>query len=386
LRVASRTSSFLFKGSDQDIRTIGEKLKVKTILEGSVRKSGERLRVTVQLINVADGYHLWSHRYDSDLKDVFEIQDEIAENAARMLEPLLRTGVRKARRTGMEAYDYYLRGRKLYELRAKGLELAREMFERSAECDPDYALAYTGIADCSAWLYLWFTGDSADLRKADEASRRAVELSGDLAEAHVSRGLALWVGKRYEDAAAEYEKAIKLNPNLFDAWYFYGRARFTQNRAQDALRLSLRASEIQPDDYQSILIAVMAYQKIGEHEKELAARQELLRRVERRLIIDPHDARAMYIGAESLVVTGGDEKRADEWIQRALAEDPEDQVALYSASCYYSVKRDKDKALELLDKLTSGRHGVFRDWVDNDPDFDFIRSDPRFQEVMSRLR
>jgi len=388
LRVASRTSSFQFKGSGHDVRAIGERLGVNTILEGSVRKAGDRLRVTVQLIKVADGYHLWSKRYDSQLQDIFQIQDEIAQNTATALEPLLRGGrasVRKAPRTDLEAYDYYLRGRKLYELRARSLELAREMFERSAERDPNYALAYTGIADCSAWLFMWYTGDQADLEKAEEASRRALQLSPDLAEAHISRGWALSLGKKYEEAAAEFDQAIQLNPNLFDAWYLYGRTRFAQNRPEEAVRLFVKASQVQPDDYQSATIAAMGCEKLGRKEEARVWREESLRRCERRLQIDPHDARAMYLAADSLVGLGRDPGRAEELIQSSLAEDRDDRAALYNAACFYVLRRDFDRALQYLEKAISGRPGFFKDWIDHDPDWDPLRKDPRFRDLVARL-
>jgi len=388
LRVASRTSSFQFKHSDEDVRQIGERLSVRTILEGSVRKAGDRLRVTVQLIDVANGYHLWSKRYDSELKDVFEIQDEIAQNTARALEPLLQTGqasIRKAPRTGLQAYDLYLRGRKLFEVRQRSLELAREMFERSAGCDPQYALAYTGIADCSSWLFMWFTGDPQDLKKAQEASRRALELSPALAEVHVSRALSLSLGRNYDDAANEFEKAIELNANLFDAWYLYGRTRFAQNRPHEALPLMVKASQIQPDDYQALAIASMIQVKLGQMQDAQASGEEALRRIERRLLIDPHDARALYLGADIQMRLRYDRGPAEEMVRRSLAEDPEDAIALYTAACFYSLAGDIDQALQYLDKAASGRRAFFKDWMDHDPDLDPVRQDPRFQSLLLRL-
>jgi serine/threonine protein kinase/tetratricopeptide (TPR) repeat protein len=390
LRVASRTSSFHYKGSDKDVRQIGERLRVRTILEGSVRKAGDRLRVTVQLIDVADGYHLWSQRYDSELKDVFEIQDEIAQNTARALEPLLQPGhasVRKAPRTGLEAYDLYLRGRKLFDIRQRSLVLAREMFERSAACDPNYALAYTGIADCSSWLFMWFRGDPHDLERAQDASRRALELSPGLAEVHVSRGFSLSLGRNYDDAADEFEKAIQLNANLFDPWYLYGRMRFLQNRPQDALPLLHKASQVQPDDYQGLAIASMAEIKLGQTQAARTSSEEGLRRIERRLLIDPNDARALYLGAILMMRAGGDRVRGEELMRRSLAVDPDDAIALYTGACFYSLAGDTDRAVALLEKAAaSGRRGFFADWMGHDPDLDPVRHDPRFQSLLLRLR
>ena len=153
LRVASRTSSFAFKGKNEDIGEIGKKLKVSTVLEGSVRKMGNRLRITAQLVNVADGYQLWSERYDREMEDVFAIQDEISQAIVKALRVILSEGekkqIEKARAVNVEAYDYYLRGRQYFhQLRRKSLEYARQMFNKAIEIDPDYARAYAGVADC----------------------------------------------------------------------------------------------------------------------------------------------------------------------------------------------------------------------------------------------
>ncbi|HEX9130046.1 MAG TPA: protein kinase [Gemmatimonadaceae bacterium] len=388
LRVAARTSSFVFRTADHDIRTIGERLNVNTILEGSLRKAGDRLRVTVHLVNVADGYRLWSKRYDSELKDVFAIQDEIAESIARALEPRLRDNpgtVRKAKRTALEAYDYYLRGRKLIELRERSLQLAREMFERSAETDPGYALAYAGIADASSWLYQWFTGDTADLQTADASSRRALALSPELAESHVARGSVLSLQKLYDEAAAEFEKAIDIKPNTFDAWHLYSRIRLAQDRPEDALRLAMRASEIQPDDFQALLVASAAELRLGHEREDQRIREEIVRRVERRLQIDPDDIRAMYIGGVNLVRIGGDQSRADALLRRAIAEDPLDRMLLYNVACYYVLTGRNEEALDCLEKAISDRPGFFRNWVEHDADLDPVRNDPRFQSLISKL-
>ena len=152
LRVASRTSSFAFKGKNEDIGEIGRKLKVSTVLEGSVRKMGNRLRITAQLVNVADGYQLWSERYDREMEDVFAIQDDISQAIVKALRVILSEGekkqIEKARAENVQAYDYYLRGRQYFhQLRRKSLEYARQMFKRAIEIDPEYALAYAGVAD-----------------------------------------------------------------------------------------------------------------------------------------------------------------------------------------------------------------------------------------------
>src|SRR5215216_5876994 len=229
LRVASRTSSFAFKGKNEDIGEIGRKLKVSTVLEGGVRKMGNRLRITCELVNVADGYHLWSERYDREIEDVFAIQDDISQAIVKALRVILTEGekkaIEKARAVNVQAYDYYLRGRQYFhQLRRKSLEYAKQMFNKAIEIDPEYARAYAGVADCYSLLYTYFDAREFNLRQADIASSKALELEPDLAEAHVARGLAVSLSKRFDEAEGEFETAMKLDPKLFEAAYWYARA------------------------------------------------------------------------------------------------------------------------------------------------------------------
>ena len=237
LRVASRSSSFAFKGKNQDIRDVGEKLGVSTVLEGSVRKAGNRLRITAQLVNVADGYHLWSDRFDRQLEDVFEVQDEIAESIVKALRLVLseneKRALEQARPENVQAYDYYLKGRQfVHQYREKSLQFARRMFQRAIEVDPNFARAYAGLADCSSMLYNWWDAVEANLNQAESASKKALELAPELAEAHASRGFALTLSKRYQEAEQEFETAIHLDPTLFEAYYFYARTSFEQGKLE----------------------------------------------------------------------------------------------------------------------------------------------------------
>ena len=192
LRVTSRTSSFAYRGKSEDIREIGKKLKVSTILEGSVRKMGNKLRIAAQLVNVADGYHLWSERYDREMEDVFAIQDDISQAIVKALRVILsedeRKQIEKPRAVNVEAYEYYLRGRQSFTIQRKSLDLSRQMFEKAIAIDPNYARAHAGLADCCSLLFTYFDASEENLRQADIASSRALELEADLAEAHVARG------------------------------------------------------------------------------------------------------------------------------------------------------------------------------------------------------
>jgi serine/threonine protein kinase len=251
LKVAARSSSFALKGKSLDISEIGERLKVKTVLEGSVRRVGERVRITAQLINAADGYHLWSERYDRDVEDVFAIQDEIAGNIVRALRVVLseeeKQAIERPAAGNVEAYDYYLRGRQFFhQFRRTGIQFARRMFERALEFDPSYSQAYAGLADCCSFLYMYWDGSKANLDAAEAASRKALELGPELAESHASRGFALSLNRNYEDARREFETAIRLNPKLYEAHYLYARTCVQEGKLAEAVAHYERAAQVRP--------------------------------------------------------------------------------------------------------------------------------------------
>jgi serine/threonine protein kinase/tetratricopeptide (TPR) repeat protein len=388
LRVASRTSSFAFKGKNQDIGEIGQKLKVSTVLEGSVRRMGSRLRITAQLINVADGYHLWSERFDRELQDVFAIQDEIAQAIVEALRVILSEGEKKAiekpRTANVEAYDYYLRGRQYFhQMRRKSLEFARQMFNRAIEIDPGYALAYAGVADSSSLLYMYHDAREFNRNQADIASRKALELAPDLAEAHVARGIALTLGGKYDDVQREFESAMRLDPKLFEAAYFYGRALKSQGRLADAAQLFERAATLRPEDYQPPNFLAELYERMGMMAESMEARRRGVRLVEKRLELNPDDARACVLGAADLA-TLGDREGAQALATRALAIDPEDPMLLYNVSCMYARLGNPEDALKYLETAIDKGWG-HKEWLENDADLDPIRESPRFKAILEAM-
>jgi serine/threonine protein kinase/tetratricopeptide (TPR) repeat protein len=388
LRVASRTSSFAFKGKNQDIRKVGEQLNVTTVLEGSVRKAGTKLRVTAQLVNVADGYHLWSERYDRELQDVFAIQDEIAGNIVRALRVVLsdaeKRAIEKAPTANVQAYDYYLRGRQFFhQFRRTGMQFARRMFERAIEVDPAYAIAYAGVADCCSFLYMYWDGSKANLEGADNASRKALDLDPELAEAHASRGFAVSLSKQYDEARREFEMAIRLNPKLYEAHYFYARASFQEGKLEEAVRHYQDASRVRPEDYQALVLMAAPLKALGREEEMRAAMRLGLEVAQKHLELNPDDARALYLGAGALVQLG-DQARGLDWTRRAYAIDSEDPGVLYNVACAYSNMGQIDDAIACLEKAVQNGFG-HREWFENDSDLDPLRNDERFQALMKRL-
>jgi len=388
LQVAARTSSFAFKGKNEDIGSIGRKLKVATVLEGSVRKAGSKLRVTAQLINVADGYQLWSERYDRQLEDVFAIQDEIAENIVKALRVVLsddeKRAIERAPTENVQAYEYYLRGRQYFHQWSRtGIQYARRMFERAIEQDGQFATAYAGIADCCAFLYMYWDGSKANLDGADSASQKALELDPDLAEAHASRGFALSLNRRYDEARERFETALKLNPKLYEAHYLYARACVQEGKFEEAARHFEAAARTRPEDYQSLFLMSSPLRALGRTKDAEAAMAQGLQVVQRHLELNPDDTRALYLGAGAMIQTG-DRKKALEWATRARSGNEGDSMVLYNVACVYSLGGMADEALDCLDKAIANGFG-HREWLLNDGDLDSIRTDARFQALLQKL-
>ncbi len=388
LRVASRTSSFAFKGKNEDIGEIGRKLKVSTVLEGGVRKMGNRLRITAELVNVADGYHLWSERYDREIEDVFAIQDDISQAIVKALRVILSEGEKKAienkPRTNIQAYDYYLRGRQFFhQLRRRSLEYARQMFNKAIELDPDYALAYTGVADSSSLLYTYFDARDFNLRQADKASKRALELEPGLAEAHVSRGIVTSLTHQFSEAEEEFTKAMKLEPKLFEAAYWYGMGLMAEGRFEDAIKMFDRASNLRPEDYQSAHFMGQAYKSLGKHEEKELQMRRGLQLMEGSLELNPDDARAANLAA-GVFASLGEAEPAVKYAERSLAIDPEDPMLLYNVACMYSSLGRIDQAITCLERAVDKGFG-HREWIDNDPDLEPLRDNPKYQSIIDAI-
>ncbi len=247
LRVAGRTSAFSFKGKNQDLRSIGEQLNVRTVLEGSVRRAGKRVRITAQLIDVTDGYQLWSEKYDRDVEDVFAVQDEIASAIAGKMKTTLQTGraaaVAQRATDNIEAYEAYLKGRSLLYRRGPAIKQGLAMMQRALELDPNYGLAWSGMADTYSLLGYYgmlSPGDAA--ATARRGARKALELAPDLAEAHSSAGMVhLLFDWDWDAAERTFKRSLELNPGYIQAgaWYAVFYLGFASARWKEALDILL---------------------------------------------------------------------------------------------------------------------------------------------------
>jgi adenylate cyclase len=390
LRVTSRTSSFQFKDRPTDVREIGRLLNVGAVLEGSVRRADDRVRITAQLVGTGDGYHLWSESFDRRLEDVFATQAEIAQKLVHALRVSLsreeREFIERRGTSSAEAYDYYLRGQHL--LRQHGSSTVLEavgMFRRAIEHDAKFAQAHAGLANGLAIKGLWrLDMTPADFEEAMAASRRALELEPRLPEAIVARACLLSMQGRTAEAEQTFEQALRVNPTSYEAYFFYGRHCVGTGDVAKAARLFEAAARLEPADYQARCLLVTELDKLGRQDEANAVGTEAMRIIDEHLQRDPQDARALQLGAV-LAVRLGEAGRARELVAQSLAVGGDTFSGVYNAACAYALLGDREQALAMLDRaITNGRGNI--GWIEHDTDLDSLRGDPRFEAILDRLR
>jgi TolB-like protein/Tfp pilus assembly protein PilF len=416
LRVAARTSCFAFKGKTPDIAEVGAKLKVATVLEGSVRKAGSRLRITAQLVNVADGYHLWSERYDREMEDVFAIQDEIARAIAGKLQVTLVAGVAeqlvRPPTENIEAYDLYLKGRFFVNMGGEGPLKGLEYFQQALACDPQYALAHAGIAEAYN-----FAGDMGALRpreakpKAREAAIRALELDETLAEAHGALGWCNWTHDfEWSNAEKHFLRAIELNPELAEAHFKYGfflssMGRFDESLAElrrgedldplaqlgrthlgqvlaflgrfpDAIDQLRSALELDPTSWHANQMVGMAYRLNSNYPEAIEALQTAMALAGRQ----PWSLMELAL----TYAASGSKGQADAIYDELVARSRGEYVPPATLSFVSAELGREDEAFEWLERAYDERD-AFLTWVKQLPHFDPLRDDPRFDVLLEKM-
>ena len=387
LRMASRGSSFRFRGKSADVCAVGRQLKVGTILEGGVRKQQDSLRITVELVDVASGYHLWSEAYDRTMGDVFAIQEEIARSVAQALAvtltPTESAALARVPTRDPQAHDLYLRGRAYYfRYGPQDMDYAIQLFLEATARDQTFAPAWAGLADCWSYLYLYSERNDLLREQAEWASQKALEIDPDSAQACASLALARSL-RGDEGAEAAFERAVQLDPNLFEAWYFRARHAFARGEREKALRYYREAIRVHPEDYQSPLLMAQTLDDLGQQQQALEARRSGIALAEDHLRIYPDDVRAVYCAANGMAALG-ETSRARELCARALAIRPSDGMVLYNVGCVYSLLGCREEALAALEKAVEcGLRET--GWYEHDSNLDPLRSDPRFQQLLARL-
>src|SRR5438552_4858353 len=368
LFVVDRNTAVTYKGKPVKVQQVGQELAVAFILEGSVRKAGSRVRVTDQLISAKDGGHVWAERFDRDLTDIFAIQDEITEALVEQLKVKLplqeKKSIERTPTDNVEAYTYYLRGRDfLHRTSKRYLELARRMFAKAIELDPNFARAYAGIASCDTLLYTLYQVDISP-EGILEMAAKALAVDSQLAEAHAARGAALSAARQFDEADAEFERALALDPHSVEANYCYARHAIGQGKMTRAVQLLERAAEINPADYKPPALLILVYRDLGRDGDCKAAAHKTVENAERDLGLHPEDSRPAVLGAAALLELG-ERDRAKDWAVRAQAIENEDPISLYNLACFYSHLGEAESAFDLLERAITNGRPFWKDWIEN---------------------
>jgi adenylate cyclase len=416
LRVPGRSSSFAFKGMNKEdiFRKVGQELHVNTVLEGSVRKAGDKLRVTAQLINVADGFHLWSETYDGDMKDILAFQSDVAKRVVEALQ--LQLGIDEARALAKrptenpEAQRLYLRGRYNFaQFTQEGWTNAIHDFEQALQLDPKFALAYCGLAD----IYGWAGGQTMSGKEAwarqMELAKKALALDPDLAEAHLSMGTALQTSLDLKGSEKELDRTVELNPNLALAYDQFGWTFASQGRFDEALANEKKALELDP--LNPLLNTDLAWFYYLAHRYNEATAQ-----IRSTLELNPNSAFAHNVAGWCLTAQGntadaraefqkaatlddlswyrasvgytsavlGDRAQAGQILRQLQDLSRQRYVSPSNVATVYLGLGEKEKAFDWLDKAFEDRDPVLW-WIKSDQLYNSVRDEPRFQALMQRV-
>lgn len=415
LRVAARTSAFSFKGKETDIRQIGQKLNVSTVLEGSVRKAGNRLRITAQLVNVTDGYHLWSERYDRELQDIFDVQDEITLTVVDALRMKLlgkeKAAVLKRYTDNTEAYQLYLQGRyHANRLTLQGFQRAIEYLRKAIEKDPQYALAYAGIADAYYRAATVCLPPGEAFMEVKAAAAKALELDDALADAHTLFAIFVAHYDRKPLAAESwFKRGIELAPNSVFAHEEYGLYLAKMGRSAEAIVELRRAQELDPLSLVTCVVLGWTYYfarqpKKAKEESSKALEidhgfwmahwtmalgyeqtnqyLEALAELEKAKALD--DSSWIPAVLARVYAKVGRQNEAQKILDKLMEKSKQQWVARYLMATAYVSLGKHDQAFEWLQKALED----YDEWISRiniDPALDLLRADPRFQDLLRRV-
>ena len=390
LAVVSRNSAFMYKGTHVDVRKVARELKVGHVLEGSVRKSGGRVRITAQLVDGSTNDHVWAERYDRDLNDIFTLQDEISEAIVKALKlkllPEEKKAIEQRGTDNVEAYNLYLMARQSYitghEADVRRAEAIIRLCRRASDIDPSYSRAWALMAIGQMILRFVHGKNSEDGLGSAE---RALALDANLAEAHAVKARILAQHGRHDEAAAEIEVALRLDRESYEVNRAAAYLRFRQRRLDEAVRYYEKAMALMETDLNSGSMLLSCYTALRDSQAVLRVARITVSRVEKMMTQDPNNATAMGSGAIALAALGEDE-RAKEWINRSMLIDPDNMNARYNFACSltsFGKHRDVDTALELLRPVFETLAAGFLNHAKADPDLDPLRDDPRFKAMVA---
>jgi serine/threonine protein kinase/Flp pilus assembly protein TadD len=385
IRLVPRATSMLYKGTTKDVKTISRELATRYILAGSVRKFQDNLRITVELIDVEADAQLWAETYKGKLADVFDIQEQVSKQIVEALmvklTPTEKVVLSKRSTENPEAFDCNLRARGfLYRRTKNGVQFAIQLFNKAIELDTRYAPAYAGLGEAYATLYHDYDSKDLWLDKAIESCLKALMYDPSLSEAYAALGLAYFSKKELAEAIRSTEKAIELDPNNFTAYWILGRIYHMTDRDREAIRLYEKAIDLSPDFHTAYGDLRMIYELLGEKEKYQDLLHRQLEIFPRYLSQHPDDARSHIYFGMCLAQVGKHEEAKGE-AAKALELSPGDPLMLYNAACCYARMAENQLAVDALkNSMAAGLEDY--EWIKRDPDFESIREDPGYVELM----
>jgi non-specific serine/threonine protein kinase len=385
LEIFPRSEMLAFRDKPVTAQQVGQQLGAAYVLEGSIRRSGNRVRITAQLVEASTRHSVWAERFDRQLEDVFAIQEEIARSIAQALRITLtpQEEKRMARKPteNPQAYDFYLRGRSY--TRRENMDYALQMFEQAIQLDPSFALAHAGIAHLCGLIYELRDQNPNWIEQGLAACDRAAALEPDLPEVLVAHAHIFYAQKKYGEATLLAQRAIERKPDCEGAWSTLGRAFFACGRFEEAAALTERAIEANGDDYNTYLPYINSLQRMGRNEEVEHVRERMIKVLRQQLELVPEDVRARILLAGMLAHLKQHADEAGRLLQTAVALRPGDPNTLFNAACTYGVLGKKAEALETLKKAFAAGYGN-PNWVANDPDLDCLHDDPEFQKLVGR--
>jgi tetratricopeptide (TPR) repeat protein len=390
LKVVSRTDVLPFRKKEVNMRQVGEALRVNYILEGSVRKAGNRIRITAQLISVREGYHLWAERFDRQIEDIFDLQNEVSQKIVDALKVSLSESERQALAQkptdDLRAYDFYMRGRELLYLKGRrNTENAIQMFESAAAIDPGFASSYAGLAEAYSAMYEWYDGNSSWLSKAIEMNQKAVALEPSSLDAKFGIAMVYFHHRRFGESKRSLTAILNENSEFYPAYLRLGMIAEMSGELESALKYYRRAAELKPYDEDPWRFLVGVQRKLANVEAAERAALKVIEITSRKLEASLDDTIVMSRLAEAYARFGSQEE-ANATLKRVLELEPNDGLAVYNCACAYALLGDKRASLILLRRAFDSGFRTVAHWAKTDSAFDAMHGDGEFQQLVAELQ
>ena len=383
LRVFPRAEMLAFRDRQITAPQVGQELRAAYVLGGSIRRAGNRLRVTAQLVETATRQSLWAERYDREMKDVFEVQDEIARAIAQALRITLSPQEEKKLADkpteNLQAYDYYLRGRAY--VRQLSLDFAMQMFEQAIAVDAGFALAYAGLGNVCGQYHEWREQHPRWIERGNAACERGTALQPDLPELLVARGRIAYAERKYDEATSFAEQAIHRKPNCEGVYDVLGRSLFASGQTQRCADLVGPAIAANGDDYNIFPPYINSLRMLGKTGEADLLTDQWIGALQRQLQLVPEDVRARIFLA-NLYAARKHLDQAQRELEMAVTLRPKDSNILYNAACTYGVMEQRPEALAMLKRAFEAGYGN-NGWAEKDPDLNCLHGDPEFQRLVA---